>query len=92
MGKYTVILAPKAKKHFREIHKSGSKTTIRKIEKLVLELSEHPYTGTGKVKQLRGVQGIWSRRIDKKNRLLYMVKEEDAVVLILSVIGHYDDI
>lgn len=92
MGKYTVILAPKAKKHFREIHGSGSKTTIRKIEKLVLELSEHPYTGTGKVKQLRGVQGIWSRRIDKKNRLLYMVKEEDAVVLILSVIGHYDDI
>ncbi len=59
---------------------------------MVLELSEHPYTGTGKVKQLRGVQGIWSRRIDKKNRLLYMVKEEDAVVLILSVIGHYDDI
>ena len=91
MGKYSVRISPIAKKELKAVHKSGNKGVIRKIEILINELSEHPKTGTGKPEQLKGVENIWSRRIDKKNRLLYTIKEEVIVVLVLSVLGHYDD-
>lgn len=73
------------------VHKSGNKTIIRKIERFIEELSDHPYIGTGKPERLKGDVDIWSRRIDKKNRLLYKVEEEKVLVLVLSLLGHYDD-
>lgn len=95
MGKYSVRISPIAERELKAVHKSGDKGSIKKIEKLIEklidELSEHPKTGTGKPEQLKGVENIWSRRIDKKNRLLYTIKEEIVVVLVLSVLGHYDD-
>jgi mRNA-degrading endonuclease RelE of RelBE toxin-antitoxin system len=42
MGKYTVILTPEAKEELRILHKIGDKSTLRKIEKILFELSEHP--------------------------------------------------
>lgn len=91
MGKYSVALSPRAQIDLQAIHKSGSKSTIKKIERLFIELSEHPKIGTGKPEQLKGVEEIWSRRIDKKNRLLYTIKENEILVLVLSLLGHYRD-
>lgn len=48
MGRYFVELAGTSKKDLQQIHKSGNKALIRKVEQLFLELSEHPYEGTGK--------------------------------------------
>jgi toxin YoeB len=56
-----------------------------------LEHREHPYIGTGHPHQLRYVDGMWSRKLDKKNRLRYMVNDTTIVVLVLSTMGHYDD-
>lgn len=91
MGKYQVALSPRAKIELQAIQKSGDKGAIKKIGRLISELAEHPETGTGKPELLKGVDGIWSRRIDKKNRLLYTIKEDKVLVLVLSVLGHYDD-
>lgn len=91
MGKYRIALSPRAKEDLKVIHKSGDRIALRKIERLIDELSEHPETGTGKPELLKGVQGVWSRRIDKKNRLLYSIKEEQILVLVLSARGHYND-
>lgn len=91
MEKYSVALSPRAKEELKSVHKSGNKAAIKKIETLIRELAEHPQTGTGKPEQLKGVEGVWSRRIDKKNRLIYMIKEDEIIVLVLSVLGHYDD-
>jgi toxin YoeB len=55
-------------------------------------LVEHPTTGTGHPKQLSGDRaGQWSRRINQKHRLLYMIDGDKVVVLLLSAYGHYDD-
>ncbi len=63
---------------------------INKIEKLLIELIEHPKTGTGQVEQLKGErQGQWSRRIDKKNRLVYTIDDEIVTVEVISAKGHY---
>lgn len=55
------------------------------------ELREHPYSGTGHPHQLRHLKGVWSRRLDKKNRLRYTVDDNVVVVFVISTIGHYDD-
>lgn len=73
------------------LKKAGQKAALQKLEKLLLELAEHPRTGTGQVEALRGnLAGFWSRRIDKYNRLVYMIEEEIVTVVIVSAKGHYD--
>ena len=92
MGAYRVAITDRAKKDLVIIRKSGRKSTIRKIDRIFLELSEHPYHGTGHPEPLRYLSGnIWSRRLDKKNRLRYRVQEDVVIVTVVSVLGHYDD-
>ncbi|WP_323670358.1 Txe/YoeB family addiction module toxin [Psychroflexus montanilacus] len=46
----------------------------------------------GKPEQLKhNLSGYWSRRINKKDRLIYQVVEDIVTVYIISAIGHYDD-
>ena len=48
-------------------------------------------TGTGKPEQLKHLTNLWSRRIDKKNRILYTIREEIITVFVISLKGHYGD-
>lgn len=54
-------------------------TLIKKIDKFLDEIEEHPTTGTGKPEQLKGYRerNIYSRRIDKQHRLVYEIFEEE---------------
>ena len=89
---YTVKLEPKAVKDIMELKKSGNKAAVVKIGNLLLELSEHPTTGTGQVEPLKGnLYGYWSRRIDKFNRLIYTIEEDVVTVIVVSAKGHYGD-
>lgn len=64
--------------------------TYQKLSGLIKECQRTPYEGTGKPKPLNGpLSGFWSRRIDHKNRLVYVVV--DGVVTIISCRYHYDD-
>lgn len=41
-----------------------------------------PFTGTGKPEPLKyELQGVWSRRIDKENRLVYVVTETELQII-----------
>jgi toxin YoeB len=48
MGKYIVKIEDAARNDFKKHFHSGDKRIIKKIETILFELSEHPYTGTGK--------------------------------------------
>jgi toxin YoeB len=64
----------------------------KKLLLLLDELSIHPKTGTGHPKPLSGNRASqWSRKIDKKHRLVYQIEEDIVLVLVLSAMGHYDD-
>ncbi|MEI6758781.1 MAG: Txe/YoeB family addiction module toxin [Chlorobium sp.] len=92
MGKYTVILTPEATEELIIWHKIGDKSTRRKIEKILLELSEHPTMGTGKAERLRGdLSGYWSRRVNKKERIIYKIIDSVVTVQVFSLRGHYGD-
>lgn len=71
--------------------KSGNKSVLNKLLVLLNELTEHPFTGTGKPEQLKyNLTGYWSRRINHEHRLIYEVLED--IVLIHSAVGHYQKI
>ena len=92
MGKYSIEISSKARKELQVHFRSGNKSTIRKIEQIFLELSTIPYEGTGNPEALKyELSGYWSRRINKKDRIIYRVYEDIVIVLIVSAIGHYGD-
>ncbi len=70
--------------------KSGNKAVLKKINTLLEELSEHPFTGTGKPEALKyDLAGLWSRRINHEHRLVYEV-DGDTIVVIIAAKGHYE--
>ena len=92
MGKFGVEIEKLAKEHIAQHYKSGNVASIKKIEKILYELSEHPYTGTGQPEQLKfNLSGFWSRRINQKDRLIYQVHEKVVTVQVVSAMGHYFD-
>jgi len=57
---------------------------------LLKDIRRSPYSGIGRPEELKyEMSGLWSRKIDEKNRIVYKV-EEDAVV-IFRCRGHYND-
>lgn len=90
--KYIVNFENKALKDIRKITKSGRKSDIIKLDKMLEELKIHPEEGTGKPEELKfELAGLWSRRLNKKDRLIYEIFEEpDQKVVVVSALGHYE--
>ena len=66
------------------------KKTLKRINELVRDIQRAPFDGIGKPEPLKGnLSGLWSRRIDDTNRLVYMV-EQDGTIRVLECKGHYD--
>lgn len=90
MGKYFIEIKETAQKEMKQIQKSGDKSTIKKLELILIELENHPTTGTGKPEQLKHeLSGYWSRRLNKKDRLIYQILEKEVIVVIVSALDHY---
>jgi len=89
---YFVELSDKAEEHFNLHIKAGNKKLLKRIYKLLKELSEHPETGTGRPHRLKHEKsGLWSRSIDDKHRMLYTIDDQKVIVFVISLWGHYDD-
>jgi len=92
MGRYNLSISEKAKKDLSLLYKSGGKSLVNRIERIFDELGEDPYKGIGKPEQLKhNLTGLWSRRLDKKHRLVYQVIEETVTVYVIAAKGHYLD-
>lgn len=92
MGKFKVIVSDRAKKDLLSIQKSGDKPSIKKIELIFADLYIHPETGIGKPEKLKfDLAGYWSRRINRKDRLVYRIENEIITVTVVSALGHYGD-
>jgi toxin YoeB len=92
MEKYSLVLSARARKELQAHFNSGNQRIIKRIEQIFLELSQTPYSGTGNPEALKyHLSGYWSRRLSKKDRIIYRVIEDSVQILIVSAIGHYDD-
>lgn len=67
---------------------SQDKKMLKRINTLINECIRTPFEGIGKPEPLlENLSGLWSRRIDDKNRLVYDVT--DAAITIVSCRLHY---
>ncbi len=74
MGQFKLKIEELAETHIKKLFKSGDKANINKIEKILIELTETPYTGIGNPEQLKyELSGFWSRKINQKDRLIYKI-------------------
>ena len=86
---YNIKFSPNFVNSLKKIQKENLKLSV-KILSFILEVSQNPFSGTGKPEQLRGnLSGFYSRRITKKHRLIYKV--ENKTVMLFSCYGHYID-
>lgn len=61
----------------------------KRIYRLITEVQRTPFYGTGKPEALKGdLQGAWSRRINQEHRMVYVVDNEEVIIL-LRLRGHY---
>lgn len=90
---YEIDYTDKFKDDLKKHTKSGQKKLVDKVANFVREVKETPTSGTGQVEALKGFgeRQIFSRRIDKKHRLVYEVFEDEKRVEILSAYGHYEN-
>ena len=87
---YTIVFTEDAKKDLKLLSKKAP-AAVTKLAKLLIEIAEHPRTGTGKVEILKGYDGnVYSRRITQEHRIVYRVVDTVVEVLVLSAFGHYD--
>lgn len=92
MAKYQVKVSESAYKELLLHKKAGNKSDLRKIASIFKELELHPYEGIGKPELLKySLKGFWSRRINKKDRIIYKIEDEKVLVYVVSAKGHYFD-
>lgn len=62
---------------------------LRRINQLIRDIERDPFSGIGKPEPLRGnLSGMWSRRIDQANRLVYEVSGD--TLMLHSAKDHYE--
>lgn len=83
-------LKPKAIDDLRFFKKNGNRATIKKIDTILHELEVDPENGTGKPEQLKyNLSGLYSRRLNYTDRIVYEIDYENNLVHIYSLRGHY---
>lgn len=71
--------------------RKNDRTSYVKCFDLVREVAQAPRLGTGKPERLRYFeQEVYSRRVNKKDRMIYTIYEELREIDISSFRGHYD--
>lgn len=89
MISYIVSFTEQAELDLQHWQKTNEKT-VAKIEKLILDVLEHPGSGIGKPESLRHqLSGYWSRRINHRDRMVYSVDEENKKIIIYQLRYHY---
>lgn len=64
------------------------KKMMKQVIKLIDDTMRNPFSGLGKPEPLRmDLQGFWSKRVDKKNRMVYRVTDKSIQIIALK--GHY---
>ena len=87
---YKVVVTKQALKDFPKLTSIG---LDRKTKALIELLKENPFKNPPSYEKLVGdMDGLYSRRINIKHRLVYQVYEDNKIVKIVSAWSHYENI
>lgn len=86
-----LVLLDQAKKDLEFWKKSGNTQIQNRINQLIADTIQHPFSGIGKPEPLKGtLQGKWSRRINAEHRMIYSVSQGKIYLYILALRYHYN--
>ena len=90
---YKLIFCREAHDDLEELRKGNKQDYIKSFD-LILAVLRDTRNDIGKPERLKHTAEnveIFSRRINEKDRLVYLIDDETETIEILSVKGHYDD-
>ena len=92
---YTIELTKRAVEQLDKIKKSGTKAVKERLERIFVELAYTPMNinGFALPEKLRNYpnEEVWSRELSKKDRVVYQVYENIKTIIVLQLLGHYND-
>ncbi|MBC7886086.1 MAG: Txe/YoeB family addiction module toxin [Saprospiraceae bacterium] len=84
-----VRFSEKAKRQLEDYKSRNDSKSMDKIKLLLKSITKEPFSGIGKPEPLKfDLKGLWSRRININDRLVYEVKPE--YIFVFSIKGHYE--
>lgn len=88
VGVYTIFYAKEAAKDAKKLKAAF---LDQKAKALIDILRANPYQWPPAYEKLQGdLAGLYSRRINRKHRLVYAVEEKSRQIKILSLWSHYE--
>ena len=85
----TIFFTNQAQKDYETLKQTGQLKLVAKIKTLLEAINLEHYSRIGKPELLKqNLSGFWSRRIDRKHRLVYTI--EDDKIIVISCMFHYD--
>jgi toxin YoeB len=86
-----IIYSDEAQQDIKFWKKSGNKVIQKKIQQLLNAIDKDPFDGIGKPEPLKhNMSGLWSRRISQEHRIVYKLLENEQIIKIYSLKGHYE--
>jgi toxin YoeB len=86
---YKILWTPEAQKDL-SYWTITDKTKLNRIKDLIKDIKLNPTKGIAKPERLKYKdKNIWSRRMDKKHRLVYLI-DKDQCVYIIQARFHYE--
>lgn len=72
--------------------KKSNPLLLKKLENILKDIALHPRSGIGHPEPLVGGGDIqYSRRITANDRILYDIYDNEVIVIVIQVGGHYGD-
>jgi toxin YoeB len=89
---YSVKFTDEALEQLSDLRR-GDRNAYVKCFDIVLAIAQDPRNGIAKPERLKGFgeKEVFSRRINDKDRLVYVIFEDKQKVEIISCNGHYED-
>lgn len=85
-----IILTERAKLDLEFFKKINNQIILKKIRQLLDSMLLNPSFGIGKPEKLKyDLTGKWSRRINTEHRLVYEIDEDQKLIIVHSMKGHY---
>lgn len=87
---YKVVVTKAAAKDLSKLKEAGLE---RKTKALIELLKNNPYQNPPRYEKLLGdMNGLYSRRINIKHRMVYQVYEKEEIIKIISLWSHYENV
>jgi toxin YoeB len=86
---YELVYSKKAIKDLKVLGKNSK--VLNKVKLILSEVRIDPFSDTHNFERLKhNYSGFCSKRLDKKNRILYRVEDDKVIILVVSILGHYE--